>query len=109
METAVFIRGTAHIRQDLGFGDNNEAEWLALIHAADIALGLGARDVEFIGDSAVVVDQAKGLVKCRNAALAQHLDTFRALASQFARVRLKRVGRSQNLAGIALHKLHSGF
>lgn len=109
METAVFAFGNAHIQQKLGFGDNSEAEWLALIHAVRVALELGAQDVEFVGDSATVIGQAKAKVKCRSAVLGKHLDAFRDLAQNFARVRLRQVGRSQNLAGIALAKLHSGL
>jgi len=109
METAVFARGRAHIRRDLGYGGSSEAEWLALIHAAELALDLGVRDVEFVGDSATVIGQAKGLVKCRSAVLGKHLDAFCDLARSFSRVRIRRVGRSQNLAGIALAKLRSGL
>lgn len=109
METAVFVGGLAHIRQNLGFGSSGEAEWLALIEAARLAIELGARDVEFVGDSATVVGQAKGVVKCRGAVLGRHFDAFHDLAQGIARVRIRRVGRSQNLAGIALAKLHSGL
>ena len=31
------VRGVAHIQCKLGYGTNNDAEWLALIHAAEMA------------------------------------------------------------------------
>ena len=69
METAVVARGLTYHQADCGFGSNNDAEWLALIHATEVALSIGVCDVLFLGDSAVVVGQANGALKCRNAAL----------------------------------------
>lgn len=102
IETAVFVRGLAHIRDDGGRGDNNEAEWLALLHAADLAAAMQARDVLFVGDSATVIAQATGLSRCRSPQLQPYLDAFRIAAARFERVRLRRIARSKNLAGIAL-------
>lgn len=102
IETAVFVRGVAHIRDDVGRGDSNEAEWLALLHAGELAAAMGARDVLFVGDSATVVAQAAGRSRCRSPQLQPHLDAFRIAAAQFERVRLRQISRSKNLAGIAL-------
>ncbi|PTQ12055.1 ribonuclease HI [Sphingomonas oleivorans] len=106
MEVAVVARGITYHKPDLGHGTNNDAEWLALIHALQVARSLGARDILLVGDSALVVNQANGAWKCRGAALQRHLGAFKALAAQFARVRVRHIGRSQNLAGIALEKQH---
>lgn len=106
IETAVFVGGVAHIRDDVGRGDNNEAEWLALLHAAELAADMGARDVSFVGDSATVVAQATGRNRCRSPQLQPHLDAFRIAAARFERVRLRRIPRSRNLAGIALAMRH---
>ena len=103
METAVVIGGVAHIERDLGPGTGMEAEWLALIHAADLARELGLTDPQFLGDSLAVVNQANGDANCRGPAL-RHLEAFRALAPAAPRVR--HIKRSQNLAGIALARLH---
>ncbi len=103
-ETAVVVRGVAHHNPNCGHGTNTEAEWLALIHAAHIALSLGERDVIFLGDAAVVVSQANGGAKCRSDALRRHLDAFQRLKTGFDRIRIRHIGRSQNLAGIALDK-----
>lgn len=106
IETAVFVGGVAHVRDHAGSGDSNEAEWLALLHAVEIAAARGARDVLFVGDSAVVIAQATGKGRCRSPHLQPHLDAFRAAASGFDRVRLRHVPRSKNLAGIVLALRH---
>jgi len=55
METAVVARGKFYHRPDVGIGSNDEAEWLALLHAVEVAKELGAEDVVFLGDSTLVV------------------------------------------------------
>lgn len=102
METAVVARGIIHHQPDCGQGNNNDAEWLALIHAAEISLSIDARDIVLLGDSATVIGQARGITKCRSAALQAHLLTFLNLKQQFDPIRIRQIGRHQNLAGIAL-------
>ena len=104
METAVVARGVTHHKHDCGQGTNNDAEWLALIHAVELALSIGAREVTLLGDSAVVIGQATGVAKCRSEALRGHYQNFLALRPQFDRIRIRHIGRHQNLAGIALAK-----
>ena len=106
IEVAAVARGIAHIRDDLGQGSNTEAEWLALIHALELALVLGERDFELIGDATSVIDQANGLAKCRSEALRAHLERFRALALLCPPARVRWIGRAQNLAGIVLASRH---
>lgn len=102
METAVVTRGQVHFRDDLGIGDNNEAEWLALLHALDLAIAAGVQDALFVGDSALVIEQAKGHWPCRSPQLRPHLLIFQTRAAAIPRIWLKHVSRSKNLAGIAL-------
>jgi ribonuclease HI len=109
IEVAVVARGVVHYRDDLGEGTNNDAEWLALIHALGVAAALGERDIVLIGDSALVVNQARGMWKCRGADLQRHHAAFVALAAGFARIRIRQVARSKNLAGIALDRRRSGL
>jgi ribonuclease HI len=104
METAVVARGITYIRPDCGQGTNNDAEWLALIHASEIALSIGVGDIVLLGDSAVVVGQANGTAKCRSDMFRQHLEAFVTLKGQFKRIRIRQISRHQNLAGIALAK-----
>ena len=104
MEIAVVARGVTYHRADCGHGTSNDAEWLALIYALEVALAIGARDVVMLGDSALVVSQATGTAKCRNDDLRAHRTAFLTLKPQFDGIRIRRIGRNQNLAGIALAK-----
>jgi len=106
IEVAAVGSGIVDVRCDVGRGDNNDAEWLALIHAARIAVALGAQDVIFLGDSALVVGQAGGIAKCRGARLQAHLEAYRSIIGGIGRVRVRRVPRAKNLAGIELARLH---
>jgi len=106
MEIAVVARGQSHITRDLGHGTSADAEWLALIEAVRIARSLDAPECVLLGDSAMVVAQANGASKCRSANLRGHLETFRQLAAAGPPLRIRHIGRSQNLAGIALAKTH---
>ena len=106
IEVAAVVRGVAHVRNDLGEGTNTEAEWLALIHALELAHALDERDFELVGDATTVIDQANGLAKCRSGVLRVHLERFRALALHRPPAQIRWIGRAQNLAGIALASRH---
>lgn len=99
---AAVVGGVVHHRS-AGVGASHEAEWSALLYALDVAAVLAVRDVVLVGDSANVIAQANG-AKCRSPEL---LVAFHASASRFDRVRVRHVRRGQNLAGIALDKLHA--
>ena len=101
IEIAVVAGGVAHILRDHGHGSCMDAEWLALIYAAQIARTLG--DCVLLGDAAAVIDQANGTVRCRGANMA-HRDAFRTVAGG-TRPRIRYIKRTQNLAGIALAKV----
>ena len=103
METAVAARGQVWHRPAIGHGTNDHAEWQALLDALDVARELGAQDIVLLGDSALVVAQASGALKPRAAFTAFHA-RFQEHAARFARVRIRRIKRAQNLAGIALAK-----
>ena len=102
------VSGTCYFEPDLGFGSNNDAEWLAAIHALNVAAALDITDIQLLGDSALVVGQADGIAPCRSAQLLRHRSTFDDLRTKFVRVRVRRISRTQNLAGIFLSKRHSG-
>lgn len=105
MEIAVVAGGRVHVRRDMGHGTRVDAEWLALIEALHIARSLALDDILLLGDAADIVGQANGTIRCRGAGLA-HLPVFRALVPDTGRLRIRHVKRTQNLAGIALARLH---
>ncbi len=102
METAVVVRGQAYFQRDLGTGSNNDAEWLALIHAVRIARELELQDYILLGDSQLVVNQATGVWRCKSPRLQTHFDRYAALSAAGAPHRVRHIKRAQNLAGIAL-------
>lgn len=97
------MRGSAHLRADLGTGSSGDAEWAALLHALDVARAAGETDVLLLGDSASVIDQADGTARMR--ASQEDRERFATLVNSFDRVRFRRIKRSQNLAGIALEQV----
>lgn len=103
METAVAARGQVWHRPAIGYGTNDQAEWQALLDALDVAGELGATDIALLGDSALVVAQASGALKPR-AAFAGFHARFQEQSARFTRIRIRRIKRAQNLAGIALAK-----
>ena len=105
MENAVVARGVAYVETGLGIGSNDEAEWLAARHALVVARDLGETDIVLLGDSARIVAQAKG-ARCGSDALRVHRDAFVEAAAGFARVRIRQIARTQNLAGQALERTH---
>ncbi|MFM5895774.1 MAG: reverse transcriptase-like protein [Novosphingobium sp.] len=102
IEVAVVAQGEAHFHDDLGSGSNTEAEWYALIKAAQLACQMGAGPVELIGDSLGVIAQANGKAKCRGDRAIELRAAYLQLAAAIPELRLRWSARSQNLAGIAL-------
>lgn len=102
MHAAVASRGKVWFHDDLGIGDNNEAEWRALLLAMDTAAAQACTHILLIGDSALVVAQASGRQPCRSPHLQPYLAAFQEAARRFARIQVRQVPRTKNLAGIAL-------
>jgi ribonuclease HI len=105
METAVVVRGREYLQRDLGPGSSMEAEWLALIRAVEIAGELGLSNALFLGDALPVVQQAMGQIKCRRP-WARHLEVLERIGASCRSLEIRHIRRSQNLAGIALCRLH---
>jgi ribonuclease HI len=103
ISVAAVIRGIVDRRDDVGVGSSGDAEWLALLHALDVALAAGATDVILLGDSAATIDQANGRARKRCAPEVQV--RFDELCTRFDRLRFRRIKRTQNLAGIALDQI----
>ncbi|MDQ3139206.1 MAG: reverse transcriptase-like protein [Pseudomonadota bacterium] len=106
MATAVVARGRLYHQPELGHGSSHQAEWLALLHAVGVAREVGAADVLLLGDSRIVIDQANGAVPCRGLALRDCLARFEGERGHFARLRVRHIKRTQNLAGIALDRFN---
>jgi len=102
MHAAVVSGGAVWFHDDLGTGDNNQAEWLALLLAMKHAQAQGCAEARFVGDSALVVAQASGRQPCRSPQLQPYLEAFRQAAAAFTKVQVRHVPRTRNLAGIAL-------
>jgi len=108
METAVVARGRCHHQANAGTGTSEQAEWLALLQALQIAHDLGERDILLLGDAVGVIDQAVNGAKCSSPELRECRDRFEQSARLFDRLRLRHIRRGQNLAGIALGQLWQG-
>ena len=98
------VRGTVHLRTGISSGSSGDAEWIALLHALEVASAAGETDVILLGDSASVIDQAQGVARRRLAP--EQEAQFATLAGRFDRLRFRRIKRNQNLAGIALERTH---
>jgi ribonuclease HI len=107
IEVAVVARGVTTFFDDLGEGTSNDAEWLALRAALEVAQALGEGPFELIGDCANVIDQANGVAKCRSPASLEHRARFAESAAPAPPGRVRWLARTQNLAGIALARRHS--
>lgn len=105
IEIAVVARGEEYILRDFGFGTSMDAEWLALNHALGIVPSLGPGDFVLVGDAAAVIGQARGIVACPPACR-RHFEEFGRLSAAAGMPRIRYIKRSQNLAGIALARLH---
>lgn len=107
IETAVVALGKLYHRAAEGQGASETAEWTALLDAVAVARALGIRDLILLGDSAGVVAQANGRARSGDHA-AEYRARFLAQLSEFERVRVRYIKRTQNLAGIALGQMRQG-
>lgn len=100
MTIAIVARGQAILHRLDRVGDSTSAEWAALLAAVDHARVLAADDILLLGDARAVIEQASGRWRCPGDGRAR----FAAATASFTRVTLRHVGRSHNLAGIALDR-----
>jgi phosphoribosyl 1,2-cyclic phosphate phosphodiesterase len=92
----------ATLSEYLGRQTNNVAEYTGVIRALDVAIGLGAREVELILDANLLVEQLSGRWKVRDAKLAKlHADALARLRS-LDRWTAKQEPRARNKAADAL-------
>jgi ribonuclease HI len=82
----------------IGRATNNVAEYRALLLGIELARSHGAREVELVGDSELVVKQVKGEYRVKDQGLRPlHAEVRRALDG-FERWAIRHVGREQNAA-----------
>lgn len=84
------------VSEAIGGATNNVAEYRALIAGLEAALALGAKRVEAIMDSQLVVLQAIGRYKVRNPGLIPLHRRVLALRGQFDEIVFRRVPRESN-------------
>jgi ribonuclease HI len=92
----------ASISEYLGTQTNNVAEYTAVLRALDLAEALGAREVELLLDSKLIVEQASGHWKVKDAKLIPLNAEVRARLGRFARWSAAHVPRAQNHQADAL-------
>ncbi len=86
----------------LGRMTNNQAEYLAAILGLERAVALGAKEVEVLADSELLVKQANGDYRVKNLDLQQRFRELKRLERQLGRVRYRHVRRELNTAADAL-------
>lgn len=80
----------------LGVATNNVAEYRGLIAALAAAIELGARSLEVLADSELMVRQMNGVYKVKNERLKPLFAEAKALAAQLPRFRIVHVPREEN-------------
>jgi len=86
----------AKVGKFLGSATNNVAEYSALLLGLETALRLGAREVEVVADSELLVRQLTGQYKVKNAGLKPLFQQAQGLLSRFERWTARHVPREQN-------------
>lgn len=84
------------VSRRIGRATNNEAEYRSAIAGLEAALALGARDVELLMDSELVVRQLDARYKVRNPSLRRLFGRVKDLQWRFASFRVRHVRREQN-------------
>jgi len=84
------------VSRRIGRATNNEAEYRAAIAGLEAALALGARDVELVMDSELVVRQLNLRYKVRNPALRRLFGRIKDLQWRFASFEVRHVRREEN-------------
>jgi ribonuclease HI len=97
----------------IGEATNNVAEYRALLLGLERARALGAREVEIIGDSELVVRQVRGEYKVKDTLLRGLRDEVDTLLHGFDRWTIRHVRREDNeaadlLVNAALDAPHEG-
>lgn len=88
----------ASVSEYLGLRTNNVAEYVAVVRALTLAEELGAREVDLLLDSKLIVEQVHGRWRVKDAKLVPLHAEVRARLARFARWSATHVPRAQNQA-----------
>ena len=91
----------AVIARPLGIQTNNYAEYMGVILALEKAQALGAREVELVLDSKLVVEQLSGRWKVKHPAIKPLVDRAHRILSEFDRWSIRHEPRANNRAADA--------
>jgi ribonuclease HI len=80
----------------IGSATNNVAEYTALIRGLEFAHGLGARAVQVLSDSELMVRQMRGEYRVKHPDLVPLFETAKEWAAKFASVQIDHVRREDN-------------
>lgn len=86
----------------LGKMTNNQAEYKAVILGLERAVALGAKQVEVVADSELLIKQARGEYRVKNPELAVRFAELKAFERMLPRVSYRHVRREFNKAADAL-------
>jgi ribonuclease H / adenosylcobalamin/alpha-ribazole phosphatase len=92
----------ASISEYLGVQTNNVAEYTAVVRALTLAAELGAREVEMLLDSKLIVEQVNGRWKVKDAKMIPLHADVKARLGSFTRWSATHVPRAQNKQADAL-------
>jgi ribonuclease HI len=84
------------LSEPIGVATNNVAEYRALLRGIEWARGLGADELEIIGDSELVARQLTGAYKVKHPAMKPLYEEALAALKGFADWRIRTVPRAQN-------------
>jgi ribonuclease H / adenosylcobalamin/alpha-ribazole phosphatase len=93
------------VARPLGIQTNNVAEYSAVLFALERAHQLGAREVELVLDSKLIVEQLSGRWKIKNVGLMPLVARIQALLRDFRRLSIRHEPRAENRAADALANL----
>ena len=95
----------ARISRPLGIQTNNYAEYMGVILALEKALALGAREVELVLDSKLIVEQLSGRWKVKHPGIRPLAARAMELLRQFDRWSLRHERRENNVQADAMANL----
>jgi ribonuclease HI len=84
------------LAEPIGMTTNNVAEYRALLRGIEWARGLGADELEIVGDSELVARQVSGTYKVKHPAMKPLYEEAMAALGSFADWRIRTVPRSEN-------------